>query len=190
MMKSSLSSRSFRAKLFVTPVFIIATFLVSFGYGLKASAGTADVEYFKQFLYKKENTSSDPDFPSYQHRFLMTTWNDMIRRPDGKYLNPVSNLFMYEDGTFILIYKENYFDNPNGGSFFPGPCKKIQGRWSVPDKTLVLEGLGIGERTTIHGSQGVRLTYQRDIHSPQLKGHSVDAGYGISNFGEAVCFGF
>jgi hypothetical protein len=156
--------------------------------GSQSFAGPEDLAYFKQFLFKKENVSDDPDFPSYQVRFLMSTWNDKIPMANGKYLNAHGNLYLYENGTFVFRYSENYFDTPDANQFTPGPCKKLSGHWSVPDKNLVLDGIGYGERAMVDNFHAVRFTYTQDLHSPGLKGHSVNFAYGFSNTEEIFCF--
>lgn len=167
---------------------VLLSFLLVGALSLEASAGPADLAYFKEFIYKKENISDDPDFPEYQYRFLMTTWNDMVPLADGRYMNPGGSIYLYEDGTFLFTYRENYFEKPDAQQFIPGPCKKITGKWSVPDTKLVLEGVGSAERATVDGFNGIRLTYEKDLHSPGLKNHAVDASYAFSNTDMIFCF--
>lgn len=147
--------------------------------GSIAQAGADDLEYFKQFIYRKEEVGNDPDFPEYQYRYLMMKWNDMVQMPDGRYLNPSVSIRMYEDQTFLMVYKENYFQTPDSQQFMPGPCKKITGKWSVPDKQLMLEGVGYADRSQDEfGGLGIKLTYTQNLNSPGLQGHSVIGGMG------------
>lgn len=168
--------------------FVLISLLFATMIGAKSFAGADDLAYFQQFLYQKENTSDDPDFPEYQYRYVMTKWNDMVQMPDGRYLNPAVSLYMYADQTFLLVYKENYFQTPDSQQFMPGPCKKITGNWSVPDKQLVLEGVGHADRATSNGNHAMLITYEKDLGSPGLTGHTVNAELGYSNTDMIFCF--
>ena len=169
-------------------IFLALIILTSLFAGKAAFAGPDDLAYFKQFLYQKENISDDPDFPEYQYRMVMTKWNHMVQMPDGRYLNPYVNLYMYEDGTFLLTYKENYFQTPDSQQFMPGPCQKITGKWSVPGTQLILEGVGHADRAFENGKNSLLLTYEKNLNSEGLAGQSVTAELGYSNTDMIFCF--
>ncbi len=143
-------------------------------------AGDDDLAYFKQFLFQKENISDDIDFPEYQYRFVMTYWNDKVQLPDGRWLNPNLDVRLYEDGTFVAYYRENYYQNSTDLSFLPGPCKKMTGKWSVPGLQLILEGIGYADRAIVENKNALKITYDTDIIS-KITGHSVEASLGYSN---------
>jgi len=149
----------------------------------QSSADENDLAYFKQFIYAKESIGNDPDFPQYQYRFIVTKWNDMVQMPDGRYLNPSVSIFLYDNGTFLMTYKENYFETPTSTQFSLGPCRKIEGKWSVPEKQLVLEGVGRADRAFVDGKNALDLIYDVNLNSQGLKDHHVESSYGYANYG-------
>jgi hypothetical protein len=146
--------------------------------GLLAQAAPADLAYFQQFTFKKVPIGNDPDFPDYNYHFLGTDMvTIMVPMQNGRFFSPTANIFLYDDGTYLIRYRENIFENPDDQFWFPGVCKNITGQWSVPGKVLVMEGVGIGERAVIWNNQnGVRITFDQDLGSSGLIGKTVEAG--------------
>lgn len=171
------------------PVALIASFAV-LGFSSLSFAAPSDKAYFEQFLYEKENTSDDPDFPTYQYRFLMSQWNYKFQRPDGKWVSPDMSLFLYADGSYLAIYKENYFNKPDDMQFTPGPCTKITGKWNVPDKMLMINDFAEGDKAFIENKNALTMTFTKNLTSEGLQGKKINFTHGYSNYGpdEAFCF--
>lgn len=154
-------------------------------------AGDADFEYFKQFLYREESVGSDPDFPEYQYRYLMSDYNaPLIPMADGRYLKARTEIQLFANGTYKALYNEYIFEKPDAMQFMPGICKVITGKWSVPDKLLVMEGLGVADRAILSGVYGVSLTYAQDYSTSGLKGHTTNFNFGYSMDPDIRCFPF
>lgn len=162
---------------------LFVSFAILMSVSSSSFADENDVAYFKQFIYVKESIGNDPDFPQYQYRFISPKWNDMVPMSDGRYLNPSVSIFLYENGTFMMTYKENYFETPTSTQFMPGPCRKIEGKWSVPQKQLVLEGVGRADRALVDGKNAMELIYDVNLNSAGIKDHHVEASYSYGNYG-------
>src|SRR5205085_242215 len=140
---------------------VVFAVLLVMGLGIAAEAGDADLAYFKSFLFKKESTSNDPDFPSYQYRYLMADMDSgKFVNEEGKTVIPWSNIYLYEDGTYLLEYKEMYEWTMSNGQtgIMPGPCQKIEGKWSVPETLLALDDLATGDRFFEDSQHKVKAT--------------------------------
>lgn len=172
------------------PLLILIASFAIIGFSHPSFAGPTDKAYFEQFLYQKENTSDDPDFPTYQYRFLMSQWNYKFQRPDGKWVGPDLSLFLYADGTYLAIYKENYFDQPDSMQFMPGPCQKIYGKWNVPDKILMINDFAEGDKAFIDNKNAMTITFTKNLTSEGLQGKKINFTHGFANYGpdEAFCF--
>ena len=140
-------------------------------------------EYFAQFFYVKESIGNDPDFPQYQYRFVTTQYDDKIQMVDGRYLNPSVSLFLNENHTFSVTYKENYFQNLNDTFFMPGPCRKIEGTWNIQEGRLVLDGFGSAVKDFVDNKNALEITYEKNIISANLQGHKVKAAFAYANYG-------
>ncbi len=148
---------------------------------IQSTAAPDDEAYFRQFLYRKENLSNDPDFPNYIHRFLMSDYNIKFRRSDGQYIRPLALLLLLDNGKFWLGYKEHVFKNPDDLVFFPGACKIIQGAWSVPDRQLYIENIAVGDRLLFRGQNAVSIVFSQNISSDGLAGLPLATSLGGSN---------
>lgn len=144
-------------------------------------AGIDDVAYFNQFLFRQESHGSDPDFPDYSYRYLISNYKAMYQRADGVYVNPWISLLLLEDGSFWMQYSENYFEKPDDMHFRPGPCKIIQGYWQVPNTRLEVGDLILGDRLMVDGMNGVEINFLKDQVSPGLTSVKFDMSLGTSN---------
>lgn len=157
--------------------------LILLAFAAHAFAFDDSAEYFEQFTYVKESISEDPDFPQYQYRFVSTKFDDKIPMADGRYLNPSVSLFVNPDSSFVVTYKENYFESLTSTTFMPGPCRKIEGKWKVDKEQLVLEGFATAVKAIVDNKNALEITYEKDIVSAGLKGHKVTATYAYANYG-------
>jgi hypothetical protein len=163
--------------------------LVTQLFSFSASAGPDDLAYFKQFLFAKENSSSDPDFPQYQYRYLMAN-PTFVNSKQQKVMAGIT-LILYPDGTAEYTYRELIETTPPMAR--PNGCKTFQSKWSVPDTSLVLEKIGTGARGYLadqYPPQTVKVTFDQNFISDGLKGMSVDFTYGTANteHGNQFCF--
>lgn len=152
--------------------------------GVTAKA-ESDIEYFKQFLYRAESIGDDPDFPTYQYRFLMATMTE-IQLPNGKSVMPDITLFLLEDGTYKMLYKENVLmpKNPDGTRpFLPGRCRALTGSWTVPGASLLLDQVATGGRNFSGNKNRVALKLNADLDNPGMAGREIVLDYAYSNSG-------
>ena len=161
-------------------------------------AGPGDLAYFKQFLYKEENVSTDPDFPSVIYQYLMMS---DLKFVDAAGKNVIANgvIQMFADGHFVFVYKEMkemvFPGSPPGTppQLFPNGCKTFEGKWSVPEALLMMGGIGSGARdydATQYPPEAVKVTFEKDYLSAGLQGKSATFFYGQSNFGNEAQFCF
>lgn len=160
---------------------IIFLFMIVLG-ALKAFAAPDDTAYFNQFLFRKENTSQDPDFPTYSYRYLMSEYKFVYQLPNGKYVGPRVALILLADGTFWMEYAEFYLNSPDDQQFDIGPCKRIQGNWSVPTNKLQLADFAAGDRATVDSVNAVVLNFTKDMASPGLTNVPMKLSMGFSDF--------
>ncbi len=172
--------------------------LLSSLYASPSIAGPGDLEYFKQFIYKEENVSTDPDFPSIIYQYLMMS---DLKFVDSNGQKVIANgvIQMFADGHFVFVYKELkemvFPGSPPGTppQLFPNGCKTFEGQWSVPDALLMLSGIGFGARdydATHYPPEAVKVSFEKDYLSPGLQGQSATFFYGQSNFGNEAQFCF
>jgi len=139
-----------------------------------------DRAYFEQFIYKVENISDDPDFPEYQYRSLLSDSTLRVATADGKNLMLWINLYLLENGTFKLIYKENVMQD-NGG-FFPNGRREINGNWDVRDTTLVVGEIATGIRHFSDNRNQVLIKFNLPIISKEVVNIDINFDYGYSNY--------
>lgn len=158
-----------------------------------AQAADEDLEYFKQFMYRVETDNSDPDFPESSYHFLMTQWDFDIPIGNKQSLNTPMTIYMFEDGTFKMQYRENIITEGQS-SFYPKACRIVNGKWSVPDTKLVLTMangavLAEGARHFDNGKHEVLFTFVNYIVSAELKGQTISGGTAQGSPHEtAFCF--
>ncbi|MBC7397357.1 MAG: hypothetical protein H7333_07925 [Bdellovibrionales bacterium] len=165
---------------------------------IAAFAGPGDLDYFKQFLYKEENSSTDPDFPNIIYRYLMMS---DLKFVNSRGENVIANgvIQMFADGHFVFVYhemKEMVFPGSPPGTppgLVPAGCKTFEGKWSVPEALLVLPGVGSGVKdymATQYPPEAVKVTFEKDYLSAGLKDRAATFFYGQSNFGNEAQFCF
>ncbi len=153
--------------------------------------GGDDEAYFRQFLFQKE-TSDDGDGEIHvQWRFLMGSKE--IQITPNELLSAQVNVFLMEDGTSDIIYREMFKVRADENSEWRydlrrgGICPAVvSGKWTVPGKQLMLDDVAVGDRTIEHSQNAVLVTFAKAILSPALAGQSVVLSYGYSNSGEKV----
>lgn len=149
---------------------------------ISTHAGPDDTAYFNQLLFRKDDIGNDPDFPTYSYRFLMSKYNFLFQRDDGKYVNPMISVLLYPDGTYWMEYRENYLNTPDDTQFEMGPCKRSKGTWSVPNDKLELGDFAIGSRELVDGRNGISFSFTKNILSNGIMKAPMTMGLGFSDF--------
>lgn len=155
-----------------------------------AHAAPEDEAYFRQFLYSVENTSEDPDYPSYQYRFLMSDFEFKYEVEPGVFVRPSVDLFLHDDHTYVGTFSEFYEDAQ--GNSIPGRflhCTKLRGEWNVPQTELMLPDFLSGARTLYERRNAIEATFLAD-RLPTLAGRKVVLDLGYSNQSEAEALNF
>jgi hypothetical protein len=149
-----------------------------------------DRAYFEQFIFKMENMSDDPDFPTYQYRYLMSDGQQKIRRADGKEIMTWVSLFLKSDGQYKIHYREHLLNNDGG--FFPNGCKVIDGEWDVVNGELRIGDIAVGVKHFQDNQHHVMIKFTKSLITPEVVGVNNSYGYGFSNMSEdqAICFPF
>lgn len=168
--------------------FVTALILTVFA--ATANAGSGDLEYFKQFIHQHIIDNSDPETPFESFRTVLSQWDQKVPRADGTKLNYTITLYLFEDGKFSAIYKENVFPAIENGSFFPNGCRRVDGVWTVPEDKLLLPGLGYATRATRDGQNALSMVLEQQLISPESVQQPTLATLGFSNFGldKEFCF--
>jgi hypothetical protein len=113
----------------------------------------------------------------------MMSENLSFPRPNDLHVKPSISLLLKADGRYRLIYEDHLMDAR--GSWQPGGdvCRTIEGSWSVPDRELVLEGLGSATRWNApNRNQGVALSFADWIPRPEFDGRPAGMELGVANF--------
>jgi hypothetical protein len=139
-----------------------------------ATAAADDEAYFQQFIYRKESTSQDPDYPSFVYRLLGSLPNIHIPIGNNQELQLVTAIKMNANHTYTMLYTDRVKD-PNSSTWFPRACNSVTGQWSVPGKSLILtdeNGHPIlqGDRFFADYQYEVQMTYLPAFPISELRG--------------------
>lgn len=162
-------------KKFLALVLVLCSLTVA---SQNANAGPDDLAYFKQFLYRVDADTSDPDFPEYTYFHLGTFWNFKIPLSTTHYMTIPTAFYLNDNRTYEASYKEQLWKNDD--TWMPGSkCLKFTGTWGVPDKTLLIykdgEVIAEGVRSTWSGQHAVTFTFHKAIINPAIVGKVVQA---------------
>lgn len=155
-----------------------------------ASAGPDDLEYFKQFIHTHEVDETDPENPTHSYRTVQSQWDRKLPLPNGDQLGFVINLYINADETFTAFYKELLYPAATPGQFRPQGCRRVEGKWSVPDNQLILPGLGYATRTRYLDQVAIQVHITAPLISNEVVNQTTPAVLGYSNFGieQEFCF--
>lgn len=160
--------------------YVLITFFLMNSFCFKGYAND-NLDYFKEFIYQENIDNTDPENPTTQTRYLMSAWDKKINLENGDSLNVIVSLFLLSDQNYVAFYKENLFQKDAPGQFLPRGCRKITGKWNVPEDKLILPGLGFATKALINGQQGVLLKITEKIISSEAVSLETETSYGFSN---------
>ena len=106
-------------RLLLTFVFSIALF---------SWADDSNLAYFKQFLYQKVSYQPDPDFPAaITHQYVSDNEEAQQTHPtgDGRWYKLDYALFLYENGTYDLVYQEFIYRSKNSPFHSLHHCEEV-----------------------------------------------------------------
>ena len=140
--------------------------------------GKSTDQYFRQFLYKKDSDQYTP------HHFLGSDWLRIrVEGDKTRYAN--SELFLLEDGTYVLKYEEA-LGKPNSNGGMAGIIdfeQELRGTWTVDEMNLVISDVGTGTGLIYNDKETVALKFEHNIHTEGLSGKIAIMSYVHSNVG-------
>ncbi len=146
------------------------------------SAYSAPIEYFEQFFYRKDSIGSDPDFPKYNYRAVLSKFDaPKIQMKNGKFIKLLVNLAIYPNLTFHLHYQEWIYDTDTSSHFFPGVCRIVRGNWKHEDGQLFFDQALRAEEHFADGKNALKLTFTHAIGSEDAVNKSTTASLGYTD---------
>ena len=142
-------------------------------------------------MYQETIDDTDPENIRVKTRYIMTSIDaPLVALPNGDSIKPYLQIFLLPNDEFVAYYNEYLHPQGNPNSFFPNGCKKITGKWSVPERNLLLPGIGHAESATVYGTQGMKIVITQKIISQELVNYSTNGslGFGQQTMDQIFCW--
>src|SRR5262245_33383984 len=115
----------------------------------------AAADYYDQFVYRESVNDPGNGYPITTHFFLNSGMLIEIPLDSTQKLLPTAHLFLLENKSYVLVYREAVQDSNKG--FISHGCRRIEGRWLVEGNQLHLDDLAVGEPIRIKGKDKVKV---------------------------------
>jgi len=129
--------------------------------------GMSAEDFYAQFLTKDIHyESKEGDFET--DYTVSVGFQEESRSMSSRY-----NLYLRDDGTFSLLYREYRIDARGTYIALASAPKRLDGKMRIREGRLVLDGVGVATGLEYNGYQSLSLKMDRDLGRARLAGTEV-----------------